>query len=239
MWSGMVWMLLAVSASAWKAVPPPSTDAQWRCAGASTQDWQVQHGLRGEVLFAHAPGAEATLSFRMPDGGRLVGTGHGASGGAVDWVSDTGDQRVRLLDAAPVAFTAYRGDVYIASGRSHAGPGQGQIHRLHRQGPGRWQIDKVLDLGEAPGAALARDETWTLVTATGMVNVDLRTLELTRVHGNPSWWQVDPASIAQRDGRWYIGARSAVIRLTPLGEGWREEWMLPPDCAAGDGCRCG
>jgi hypothetical protein len=238
MGSGLAWWLLVVSASAWKAVAPPATDAQWQCANASAQEWRVQAGTRGELLFAHAPGGIAALSFRMPDGGRLVGTDRGEFGGSVDWVSDAGDQRLQLLETNPVAFTLYRGDVYIASGLSHLGVEYGTIHRLHRQGPGRWQIDKVLDLGEAPGAALAKNETWTLATGTGVVNVDLRTLALTRVHTNRQWGQVHPTSLQQREGRWFVGARSAVIRLTPTGDGWREEWLLPPDCAARQACRC-
>lgn len=239
MWSTVAWMLFAASAPTWKPVAPPATDAQWQCANASAHDWRVQAGSRGELLFSPASGGEATLSFRMPDGGRLVRTDHGQAGGSVDWVSDAGDQRLQLLDTDPVAFTSYRGDVYIASGPSHAGVGQGQIHRMRKQGHGRWQIEKVLDLGEAPGAAAARNETWTLVTGTGVVSVDLRTLALTRVHTNRQWSQVAPRSLGQRDGRWFVGARSAVIRLTPVGDGWREEWLVPPDCAARHACPCG
>lgn len=230
---------LAASSSAWAPVAPPATAAQWSCANASPQEWRVQRGAHGELVFAPASARAPDLVWRMPDGGRLVGSNQGEFGGSVDWVSDAGDQRVRLLEANAVAFTAWRGDIYIASGLSHLGLEHGEIHRMRQQGRGRWQIDKVLDLEQAPSAAMAKDEAWTLVTGTGLLRVDLRSLAIARVHENPQWWQVYPTSLLQRDGRWFIGARSAVIRLSPVGEGWREEWMLPPGCAAADRiCGC-
>ncbi len=239
MWSDMALTLaLAVSSTAWTVVAPPATQAQWSCANASPEQWRVQRDARGELVFARAPAQTPQIVFAMPDGGQLVGTDHGEFGGSVEWVSDAGDQRLRLLDANPVAFTAWRGDIYIASGLSHLGLEHGEVYRMRQQGRGRWQIDKVLDLGEAPSAAAAEGDAWTLATGTGLVRVDLRTLALTRVHTNPQWWQVHPISIARREGRWFVGARSAVIRLSPLGEGWREDWMVPTACAAVRGCGC-
>lgn len=223
--------------NAWKAVAPPANEREWTCASQSTTDWTVRTGSHGELLFASDGARHPDVSMAVPGGGRLVGSYRGESVGAVEWVSDSGRERVELLRANAVAFTQYRGDVYIATGQARND--RGEIYRMHRQGATRWQIDKALDLGEAPGAAVAQDSTWTLVTGTGMTQVDLRTLAATRMHTNRQWGQVYPASLVRRQGRWYIGARSAVIRLSPSATAWREEWMVPPACAkpsAGCGC---
>lgn len=227
-------------AGAWKASAPPGNEAQWRCANHARNEWRVQTDGRGEVLFAAASARRPEFSLRLPGGGRLVGIDKDEFGGSVDWVSDSGKERLQLLQTNPVAFTQYRGDVYIASGPSHLGAEYGHVHRMHRLSPTRWQIDKVLDLDEAPVAALAESEVWTLVTTQGVLRVDLRSFTATRMHVNPRWGSVYPNSVVHRHGRWYIGARGAVVRLSPSGDAYREEWMVPPGCgmAAADYCHC-
>lgn len=226
--------------SAWKTTAPPGNDAQWRCANHARNEWRVQTDARGGLLFAAPPARRPEFSLRLPGGGRLVGIDKGEFGGSVDWVSDSGRERLQLLQTNPVAFTQYRGDVYIASGLSHLGDEYGEVYRMHRLSPTRWQIDKVLDIDEAPTAALAESEVWTLVTTHGVMRVDLRSFTATRMHVNARWGSVYPNSVVHRQGRWYIGARGAVMRLSPSGDAYREEWMVPPDCAAAtaDFCRC-
>lgn len=241
--SGLAWSLAVVAAAVppsttWKAIAPPASAVEWRCANTSGHDWSVRTTPRGDLLFAAAPVQRAELVWPLPGGGRLVGTNKGESGGAIEWVSDSGAQRLELLRTNPVAFAQYRGDIYIATGPSNPATDRGEIYRMHRQAPLSWQIDKVLDLGEAPGAALADADQWTLVTGSGVTRVDLRTLATTRLHTNPHWSQVHPTSIVLRHGRWYIGARSAVIRLSPFNDAYREEWMVPPACAAASTAAC-
>lgn len=244
MGAGIAWVVLATasvtSSANWNVTAPPANATQWRCATQSHSDWTVATGARGELLFATTPAHPPELSQPLPGGGRLVGTRKGEWGGTVEWVSDSGAQRVELLHKPAVAFATFRGDVFIASGPDMFGE-RGEIHRMVRRGATRWQIDKVLDLQEVPAAALLEAGTWTLVTNRGVVRVDLRTLATSRLHTNLQWGQVAPGSVVHRQGRWYIGARSAVIRLSPFNSGYREDWMVPPSCAAtppGGACAC-
>ncbi|GAA5069902.1 hypothetical protein [Lysobacter panacisoli] len=235
MGAGIAWAVVLATASVtpsthWNVTAPPANAAEWRCANESRSDWTVGMGARGELLFATTPAHPPELSQPLPGGGRLVGTNKGEWGGTVAWVSDSGAQRVELLNKPVVAFAAFRGEVFIASGSNMYGE-RGEIHRMHRRGATRWQIDKVLDLAEVPSAALLEADTWTLVTNRGVVRVDLRTLATSRLHTNLQWGQVHPGSVVHRQGRWFIGARSAVIRLSPFNGSYREEWMVPPSCA--------
>jgi hypothetical protein len=233
-------LIAASAASSWTVIDPPQPGLSWHCTSMVQQQWSAR--VTGDKLLFSPRVPEAKnrdLVWSIGKRGQLVGRNRGLAGGALEWVTDAGKQRRTLLDINPVAFAEHRGDIFDAAGQSHRVLGDGSIYRLRSGGGRDWQIEKVLDLEEAPLAAYARNGSWFLVTVMGVTRLDLHTLETTRLHRNMQWWQLDPSSIVEHRGRWYIGARRGVIRLTRDSQGYREQWMVPSDCKtfAGD-CEC-
>lgn len=232
-------LVAAAAASSWTVVAPARTELDWHCTSMAQQEWGAR--VAGDKLM-FAPRAQdaknGDLVWSVGKRGRLVGRNQGMLGGSVEWVSDGGRQRRTLLDVNPIGFAQHRGDVYVV-GLSNRTFRDGSIHRLRSVDGKGWQVEQVLRLEEPPLAAYARGGSWYLLTVVGVTRLDLQTMQATRLHNNMQWWRVNPSSIVEHRGRWYIGARRGVIRLTRDSEGYREQWMVPSECKtyAGD-CQC-
>lgn len=233
-------LVAASAASSWTVIDAPRPGIEWQCTSMVKQQWTTRV-TGGNLQFSPRTAAAKNrdLVWAIGKRGVLVGRNRGLAGGTLEWVTDSGRQRHTLLDISPIAFAEHRGDIFVAAGLSHRVLGDGSIYRLRSRSGGQWQIEKVMDLEEAPLGAYARNGSWYLVTVLGVTRLDLATLETTRVHRNMYWWHLDPASIVEHRDRWYIGARRGVIRLTRDGAGYREQWMVPSDCKTfvGD-CEC-
>lgn len=231
-------LIAATAASSWTVVDPPRAELDWHCSSLAPQEWRAR--VSGDKLMFSPraqDGRNGDLVWSVGKRGQLVGRNQGLRGGSVDWVTDGGRQRRTLLDINPVAFAQHRGDIYVV-GVSNRTLRDGTIHRLRSEG-GRWQVEQVLRLDEPPLAAYARNGSWYLVTVIGVTRLDMQTLAATQLHRNMQWWRLNPSSIVGHRGRWYIGARRGVLRLTPDSEGYREQWMVPSECKTfvGD-CAC-
>ena len=242
MLNALAWLTATTAASSWTVIEPPQSRVDYLCTSSVQKEWRAQVGRRGELRFAPRTGAgqgEPELVWAIGKRGRLIGNNRGLAGGSLDWLPAGGGPRQKLLDITPIGFAQYRGDIFVAAGLSHRIEGDGSIYRLRARDNGRWQIDRVLDLQEAPLGTYAREGEWTLVTAIGVTHLDLRTLQARRLHTNLNWWQLGPSSIVGHKDRWYIGARRGVVRLTPDVDGYREQWMVPSDCRSFTGdCQC-
>ncbi|MDR7133331.1 hypothetical protein J2X06_000515 [Lysobacter niastensis] len=223
----------------WTVIDQPRNEDEWRCSNYSQDEWAVDgKSVHDAVISPYEHAKEVTLELA---GGRLIGTNHGEFGGRVEWEARGSLRRVLVASANPVALTRRGNDVFVATGLAHLTLNSGEVLRLRRSDDDSWQLSKVIDLGEAPNAAFRKDETtWIVLTTNGVTRVDLSALTKQQIYRNGNWWLLYGNSIAPLGNSWLIGARRAVIRLTPSAEGYREEWLAPDSCKriTGPGCDC-
>lgn len=225
----------------WHTDAPPLNEQGWRCANADPHDWEVADGNRpGESVIRASRRADRVVEV-LADG-QLVGLDHGEFGGSIAWEPKQGPPAMLVLQANPVAMARRGDDVFIAEGLAHLTINTGRVLRLHRQ-PGGWKVTPFADLGEAPSNAYrVDDDTWLILTHSGLVRLSLATGRSERVYRNDRWRGVYPNSVRPDGEGWVIGARHAVIRLRPVViGGYMELWLLPMFCpgSADPGCRCG
>lgn len=226
----------------WVAIGQPENKAEWACANYSQQEWAVSgNSAQSVTISPYKDASEIKLS--LPDG-ELIGINHGEFGGRIEWIGQDGVRRVLVPDGNPVAFTIRGDDVFAATGLSHMGIESGEIIKLHRVHDGTWQVSTVMDLGEAPDAGTRiGDATWILLTTNGVTRVDLHKLTKEQIYHNKNWWMLYANSIRPLGNSWVVGARRAVIQLTPDNGTYAEEWLVPASCKslerlAGPNCEC-
>ncbi|WP_158879662.1 hypothetical protein [Rhodanobacter sp. L36] len=176
----------------------------------------------------HENGSEIRLA--LPDG-QLVGINGGEFGGRIEWIGQDGVRRVVVPDKNPVAFTTRGNDIFVATGLFHMGIDSGEIIKLRRTGSGTWQVSTVMNLDEAPDAgARIDDATWMLLTTHGLTQVDLIELTKEPIYRNENWKLLWANSVRPLGDSWLVGARRAVIEITPRGGTFEEKWLIPASC---------
>lgn len=221
----------------WAVIQQPKDEAEWTCANYSQLEWAVS-GDTAQSANISPYEHVSEIRFALPDG-ELMGTNLGEFGGKSEWTGQDAVRRVLIPDKNPVAFTRRGDDVFIAMGLAHMSRNSGEIIRLRRVGGGPWQVSKVIDLGEAPSAATRVDDvTWMVLTTNGVTKIDLSELTKKQIYRNNNWWMLYANSIRPLGNSWLIGARRAVIQITP-GEGsYTEEWLAPASCKSLSGLNC-
>lgn len=212
----------------WVVISQPVGD-NWQCANSAREEWAVTAGPNNTVQISpYNPSGEVRLA--LPEG-ELIGTNQGEFGGKIEWVTRDAKRHMVLSDVNPVSLTTLGEDVFVASGLAHLGLDSGAILRVRREKNGDWQSSKVIDLGEAPNASIRVDDaSWVVLTNNGITRIDLRNLTQERIYRNKNWWQLYGNSIAPLGDSWMIGARRAVIRLTPIDQGFSEDWLVSKHC---------
>ncbi len=212
----------------WTAISQPVGD-NWRCANSSREEWAVSAGPNNTVQISpHS--ARVDVRLALPDG-ELVGTNQGEFGGMIEWVTRDTKRHMVLPDVNPVSFTTRGDDVFVATGLAHLSLDSGAIFRIRRAKNGDWQSSKVIDLGEAPNASFrVGDTSWVVLTTNGVTRIDLQKLTQDRIYRNENWWQLYGNSIVPLGDSWIIGARRAVIRLTPINQSFSEDWLVSEQC---------
>lgn len=221
----------------WTAIAAPESAAQWQCALDALRPWAVLPGA-GERVRIAAPQPPSPLRVALADGelsaagdGRIEWTPHRAAAGFV----------LSNADLRPRAATEFRGDVFVAEGRHRDGRSEGAVLRFERRDAQRWRIHRVLELDAVPAAAVRSGEhDWIVLTDTGLVRVDLAAQRRQPLHRNPRWAQLQPQSLQPSGAGWLIGTAHGVVRLTPFGEHFSEQWLVPENCRrlAAPQCEC-
>lgn len=226
--------------SGWTVIGLPEGDG-WQCANRAEQEWTIAASSTTTARVTPlVPEPSLETRLELADG-VLVGTNHGEFGGKIEWRPRDLPARLVIDRVNPVAMIQRGDDVLIATGLAHMTLDAGEILRLSRAEGGDWVASKALDLGEAPNAATRLDDrTWVILTTKGVSRVDLDSLKSKVIHRNRNWWWIYGNSIVPVGDAWVIGARRAVIRLSPNGDEFVEEWLVPKSCAlVGSDCRCG
>ncbi|QSX79383.1 hypothetical protein [Agrilutibacter solisilvae] len=223
----------------WTVVQQPKNEAEWICANYSQLEWAVSgDSTQRASISPYKYGSEIRLAL---SDGELIGTNHGEFGGRIEWAGRDAVPRVLVPDENPVALTRRGEDVFVATGLAHMSHSSGKIIRLRRNGRGSWQVSTVVDLGEAANAATRIDDvTWLVLTTTGLTRIDLSKLTKEQVYRNNNWRMLYANSIRPFGNSWLVGARRAVIRITPDKGRYTEEWLAPAGCRllSGPNCEC-
>lgn len=245
----------ALLPSGWIAIPVPRRGSRhFECIQGATEQWQVALAADSSALRI-TPVTPLTLghgwdtpqdTLRLADG-RFSGMNRGEWGGEIWWEPNRGP-RVRIARENLVRFLLRDSTVFAFVGLAHLTFDEGRMLQLGRP-EGRWQVVRSWPLGSAPWgyAKLGRD-TLLVPTADSLLLIHFEGGAPVRraVHGGTGVPYTDVITAARdRAGTLYLGARSAVVQLTPRPTGgYAERWLVPAQCRTmrllpGDaGCAC-
>lgn len=173
--------------------------------------------------------------------GTLIAVDRGEWGGALLWTPEGQSDPVEVLSENVLSVVPDREGVLAIGGLAHGTGDRGFIQPVqYDQAASQWVLRDRLDLGSAPRAVVPTEQGLVIVTDKAVWRYrqhDLRALK------SVNFDFLYPSSVVVADdGSIYVGMRSAVVRLRPAGNTWREEWLRPPSCKhlAGEGpqCRC-
>ena len=227
----------------WRStVRPRDGGLELPAARAAEETWEVVeregkvdirlHGRPAPVRerpTASFTGATPPLRGLSTGDGWLVGFDSGASGGSLWWFRHDGKVMQHLADGDVRALreTAEGWFAFCA----HAGPeGEtGALIAVAKDEAGDWAAHVVVEL-EAGPAAVADEPggAWLVVAGAALL----------RVHPNGAFerlvesraFELDPVSIAVGEHALvWIGMRRYLVRLTPFGRSYREDWFVEAD----------
>jgi hypothetical protein len=213
----------------WVVINQPGNEAAWSCANYAEHDWAVA-GKSNKAVGISPYAYSNKIRLAMPDG-ELIGTNHGEFGGKIEWAGRDATRQVVVPDKNPVAFAVRGDDVFVATGLAHLSSNVGEIIKLNRARGGAWQASTVMDLGHAPTAGFQVDnDVWMVLTTNGITKVNLSKGTKEPIYRNKNWPWLSTNSMQPAGNGWLVGARRAVISVTPSGNGYREEWLVPSSC---------
>ena len=249
----MSWLLAAAAAGTpltigegevppgWVAIDPPSSGSGWQCVYDSRVRWTVGTAPGGRLSIApRRPRTNPSVRVDLADG-TLIGTDHGEFEGTIEWKPKDRSAGFVMKYVNAIASTQFGGEVYILEGLGHLGAKRGVIFRFERRDARSWRIHRPVILNEAPRAAADIDHgQWTVLTHTGLIRVDLHKRSQQTVYENNNWPWIQPDSVRTLGDSWLVGAGPGVIRLSPLGDGYVEQWWVPRSCRSLEPvCDCG
>jgi hypothetical protein len=233
----------------WVPYPSPSAnDPALTCANYSRREWRVtaagesvkvspdtwgnhQDPLPPEINSRSvAVGSKSERHVIRVEDGWLVGLNAGEFGGALWWFGSDGKSSKRLGDENVVGFAESSKGVLALAGLAHMDSDSGKVFRITDGESGNRKVEALADLGAAPRAfAVESQDSLLIVTTRGIVRVrSSGAVEqlLTTNYGllYPNSMTVSPSGVV------YIGMRHFITRLTPTGNGYKEEWFVPASC---------
>lgn len=232
----------------WKVLPAPQRgEPMGHCENFSQFVWVVKPAQEGVTVdrqsleeFYHwqLESARETPQYSVgkfksfprqtidvPDGA-LVGYNRGEWGGAVWWFSRNHKKRREISRDQVLSFLEKDGEIYALKGLAHLGYSHGALIKFRSGGNGSWYAEAVAILPGEPGPYTWVGPKEILLIAGGKL-VRLH-LDGDRKTLHESQWGFGRASslVAKGDGTVYVGSGGVVIRLTPQGDGYREEWLV-------------
>jgi hypothetical protein len=176
--------------------------------------------------------------------GWIVGAHWGELGAGLWWVSRDGTRHTRLSDLAVIDLIPMKRGVLAPTRLNDDGwHGRGSVLLLSRARNGRFSAKQLAQVGTSASAAMKEsDDAILLATETQLVRVTLAG-EKTILHTG-RWNEVTtfvdqesqrplglsfiPRSVtASANGDVYIGTTAAIVRLSPEGSRYHEEWLTP------------
>lgn len=239
------------------AIKSPS-DELLACANRSHREWRVSGKDQLHIEAEPRPERDKgpALPFRLPasqlpsgrrsvlavTGGYLIGFDAGEWGGRLLWADSTGKDQRELASDNTVGLVALGpGSVVTLHGLNHLGLHRGTARWLAAGDGGAWKVVASESLDSGPQAFVADGSAIYVLTATS----------LTRISSDRKVTVVQPTRTAQLypnsmfrepGGALWVGMRLLVLRLTPEGTHFVEQWFAPKGCenarSASSECKC-
>jgi hypothetical protein len=245
------------SIATWKVlVPPKPGSVDWYCENVSDLVWQVSlnngaidaKGLTTEELYSvWFNSAKETPQFSFGKfrdfprrfvevaDGFLVGYNKGEWGGKLYWFSRDGRSRYQVSNHQVTGFVRHGPDVFAFEGLSHLSSSRGSMIKLERRG-GKWRARTIVDLRDEPGPYVADgSERVLLLVGHRLVSLDFTGSQQV-LHESSAGFGRASSVVRAQDDVIFIGAGRVVIRLTPEGSSFREQWLVRPQDA--ESCKC-
>jgi hypothetical protein len=228
----------------WRSVVPPRDRDELALARLTEETWTVeQKGNEVEVRWqaAEKPRLEKPASSFRIDGampplrglctgdGWLLGFDSGERGGSLWWFRHDGKALQHLADENVCALFESSAGLFAFCGLEHAESETGSLLRIERDEVGAWTSRTITELGALPRAVLEESsESWLAVTSGAVLRV-YATGAVERIVESRAF-ALAPVSIAvdERSIVW-IGMRRYLVRLTPFGRSYREDWFVKAD----------
>ncbi len=201
-----------------------------RCANYSNREWVVT--VNGEQVGIVSRGTQGRGGPRIVPfrGGSLVGRDAGEFGGGLWWSSSDGRIKAKISEDNVLGFVETSFGTLALTGLDHMGLRSGKVLVMSAEGPLPPTAVVLADLGEAP-YAFSRDAKENVIVVTGS-----RLLRIAPPGSVETLFTTDynllyPNSVGiAQSGIIYVGMRHFVTRVTPVGPGHREDWLVPADC---------
>jgi hypothetical protein len=210
-------------------------------------------GSRKDPLPIEGRGRRRPRTWDSPGGARyvspvedgwIVGLNWGEFGAGLWWVSRDGSRHTKLSELAVIDLIPTPKGVVAPTALNDDGwHGHGAVLLLSRARSGLWKAKLLAEIGTSAWAATKEpDDSVLVATSTQLVRVtpagekavlhtgrwDEVTQFLDHESRAPFGLSFTPRSLkATPKGDIYIGMTAAVVRLTPAGRGYREEWLTP------------
>jgi hypothetical protein len=239
--------VLAATPEDWLQVPEPSKELV-RCANHHVdRAWRVstrasgvhiepeptpEHDTGGPLPFAlpkELPARGLRHVLAVPDG-FLVGFDAGEWGGALFWLSSTG-QKWRKLSGENVNGLVALGsrEVLVLQGLNHLDLEEGMARWFQQGADARWTLSAKKKLDAGPQTFTATRDAVYVVTARSLTRIG-RDRKVTVLQKLPTALLYPSSMMADADGALWMGMRYFVLRLTPGPTGFSREWFVPKDC---------
>ncbi|MEO7996802.1 MAG: hypothetical protein ABI852_05125 [Gemmatimonadaceae bacterium] len=218
-------------ADAWRVVTAPKADSDSaQCINRAPNSWMVAlspHSDSVRIVPADSPRYAHALRVA---GGTLTSVSRGEFGGEIAFKPDNSPS-VRISGLNLLEFLPTRKEIYGLAAWPTLGGDEGQLVRFEREPSGGWKIVSLLELGrEAVAYTVLPNDTILVVTYDGAMLVHPPTFHRD-LHRNTLWSMTIPTSVVRdKTGVIFIGMRMGVARLTPDGNQYREEWLMPTRC---------
>lgn len=218
---------------------PPKPSAI-ECAYRSNHFWEVQPN--GAVVPLSSRDRQDPLPFPIEpletgmggnrhaievEDGWLVGFDVGEWGGGLWWFSPDGRRRQHLIDENVQGLAKHPRGVIALVGLGHLSIDRGRAFNVTKKSDGKYAASLIADLGSKPDAFVRESSDSVLVADwRGLWRVTptsaSRLIETTLV--SPSSMALTPS------GEITVAGRHFVVRFTPVGGGYTEEWLVPESC---------
>jgi hypothetical protein len=107
----------------------------------------------------------------------------------------------------------------------------GHLVRLKRGGDTGWVAESLASVAFMPATGRVLQGDSLLVVGHGGMALLSSSGRVVASHANQVWTGTNPSSVARdRHGVVYIGMHSAIARLVPMANGYRETWLVPAAC---------
>jgi hypothetical protein len=170
--------------------------------------------------------------------GWIVALDAGEFGAGLWWVALDGATFRKLGEPHVAELIKTKIGILAPTGLDHLANGKGEVLLIRRGRGGVWQSGRFASVGDSAYAATAAaDGSLLVVTRTSLIGVSAKG-KVTVLHrgqwseffeaGEKTVSAFYPGSVVRREtGEIFIGMRAAVVRLTPMARGFREDWLAP------------